>query len=183
MNKNSEFNIDDIKAKSNKLIGKILSFVIVGIAGFKLNNILSSPSSFFKLFYTNIYKNFHSYSYMSRELWVGIFIFYLIGTTLGIIFLVKALLKKNFLHLLVCLFMIFLFIMSLSTSVYSIEAIKENRNTSDNIEIIRPYISNDEYILLKSNYLQINSKKDFETVNDKIRDVAKKYDANINQNE
>ncbi|ADJ61108.1 hypothetical protein NCDO763_1260 [Lactococcus cremoris] len=37
--------------------------------------------------------------------------------------------------------------------------------------------------MLKSNYLQINSKKDFETVNDKIRDVAKKYDANINQNE
>ena len=79
--------------------------------------------------------------------------------------------------------MICLFILSLSTSIYSIEGIKENRNINDNIEIIRPYISNDEYILLKSKYLQINSKKDFDTINDKIRGVAKKHGANINQNE
>ncbi len=183
MNKNSEFNIENIKVKINKLIGRFLLFIIAGVAGFKLNNILSNPSNFFKLFYTNIYKNFHSYSYMSNRFWTLFLVFYLISTAIGMFFLAKSLLKKNFLHSLIYTVMICLFILSLSTSIYSIEGIKENRNINDNIEIIRPYISNDEYILLKSKYLQINSKKNFDTINDKIRGVAKKHGANINQNE
>lgn len=96
MNKNNEFNIDNIKVKINKLIGRILLFIIAGVAGFKLNNILSNPSNFFKLFYTNIYKNFHSYSYMSNRFWTLFLVFYLILTAMGIFFFSKIFIKKEF---------------------------------------------------------------------------------------
>jgi hypothetical protein len=48
-----------------------------------------------------------------------------------------------------------------------------------NTEIIHPYITDTEYIKLKSDLLQIDSKQDFDKVDNTIRNVAKKFNANI----
>lgn len=45
--------------------------------------------------------------------------------------------------------------------------------TPKNIEIIRPYISDNDYLKMKSNFFQINSYNDYQTINSEITSIAK----------
>lgn len=50
----------------------------------------------------------------------------------------------------------------------------------NNLIIIKPYISAEEYSILQSEYYQIDSKADFENHNKKVERIAKKHDLTIN---
>jgi len=47
------------------------------------------------------------------------------------------------------------------------------------MEILRPYIGDKEYNLLKSNYYQVKNENDFKTFEIKIRNYSKKYNITI----
>ncbi|MFK4968348.1 hypothetical protein ACI1UG_09315 [Lactococcus garvieae] len=75
----------------------------------------------------------------------------------------------------------FFFILYSTYSVMMFSSKISMANDMDrNIEIIHPYISNEEYIKLKSDLLQANSKQAFDKIDNRVRDVAKKSNANIN---
>lgn len=47
------------------------------------------------------------------------------------------------------------------------------------IEIVSPYISEFEYKELKSNFYQIDSKDDYNSLNHRIEEIAQQYDLNV----
>ena len=49
------------------------------------------------------------------------------------------------------------------------------------MEILRPYVGEQEYHLLKSTFLQIESKEDFEDLLQRIRDLAKENNIELSE--
>ena len=94
--------------------------------------------------------------------------------------MVSLIIKKKFVSFLGLLVILLLSIFNFSNTFYSLKGISENRKISVNLEIVHPFISDKEYLLLKSQYMQTNSKEEFEKINNRIRYIANKNDANIN---
>ncbi|MDR7695786.1 hypothetical protein [Lactococcus lactis] len=182
MNKNTN-QFQDFFNKINNRLGRILmtiSLIIVGIVVEKIWNSLPNMST---LFNHDIYTQFHDFSYKIFFLWLSFAIF---SVAISIFCLYKAItsvISKNYIKFLGFIMWGFLCVYNFSTSASTISAINENRAISTNLEIVRPYISNDDYLKLKSQYLQINSKKSFDKVSERIRYIANKHDANINEYE
>lgn len=81
----------------------------------------------------------------------------------------------NFIYLLFCLVITFPYFL-LSISYYTIVPSIENHT-----EIVRPYISEKEYIFLRSEFFSINGYKDYQKVKEKIEDIMKANDLESSQ--
>lgn len=66
----------------------------------------------------------------------------------------------------------------ISLSIISLYSISLQRSVVtepiNNLEIVRPYVSNDEYLNLRSEYLQIDNKKSLKKLTNKIESIAEK---------
>lgn len=171
--------LQDFFIKINNKLGKFLmtlSLIILGIIVEKIWNSLPNISTIFN---HDIYIQFHDFSYKTYYLWFIFAVMSLFLVFFCIYKVITSIMAKNYIKFLGFILWGFLCIFNFSTSVSTMNAIKENRAISTNLEIVRPYISNNDYLKLKSQYLQINSKQSFNEVNEKIRDIADKHDAHI----
>lgn len=70
---------------------------------------------------------------------------------------------------------LFFFLFLLTTNFVNLNITK----LTNNIEIIAPYISNQEYKILKSNYHSISSRSDFDSFNNLLIEYAEKADVKL----
>ncbi len=52
-------------------------------------------------------------------------------------------------------------------------------NIETNLEIVRPYINENDYFLMKSDYLQMTDKKSFNKIDKRIKEIAKLHDLQL----
>ena len=180
MNEKIQINLKELADKLNRKIGKVLGWIAIAIVGFSFNNILSITSNPKHFIYQDIYKDFYHYSFLSSNLMAIFLTFSFILGIACLISMISSILKKKFVSFLGLLVILLLSIFNFSNSFYSLKGISENRKISVNLEIVHPFMSDKEYLLLKSQYMQTNSKKEFEKINNRIRYIANKNDANIN---
>ncbi|MDY5177287.1 hypothetical protein SM192_11410 [Lactococcus lactis] len=179
MNKN-ENRFKNYLDKANNNLGKIIgtiSLIILGIIVEKLWNSLPDIST---IFYHNVYSQFHEFSYKSFYLWFYSALASLVFGAICLYEAIRKIISKNYISFIYFIFILFICVFNFSTSASTISAIKENRDISTNLEIIHPYISEKEYIKFKSELLQVDSKQSFDKINYRIRNIANKYNANIN---
>lgn len=134
-----------------------------------------------RMFFSN-----YPYSYAVRVNELPFFIRYgyAIGAAIiGVLSnLIVSLLKNKFRDFWVYFALIFYFIIGVGFILYSIpissqyERVSKERN---NIEIIKPVISESEYNLLVSEYYQIKSKDHFEDLRNKIKGTAEDNDLSL----
>ncbi|ADZ64507.1 hypothetical protein BUI56_10555 [Lactococcus lactis subsp. lactis] len=180
MNKKLQINLKDLADKLNNKIGKVLGWIAIAIVGFSFNNILTIISNPKHFIYQDIYKDFYNYSFISPNLMTIFLIFSFVMGIACLFAMVSLIIKKKFVSFLGLLVILLLSIFNFSNTFYSLKGISENRKISVNLEIVHPFISDKEYLLLKSQYMQTNSKEEFEKINNRIRYIANKNDANIN---
>ncbi|KST98505.1 hypothetical protein [Lactococcus lactis] len=179
MNNNISLNLKEIKEKINKYIGKVLGAFFIALIGFFFNKLISLLSHPTHLFYRNIYIKFYRYNFESETFWMVCLTFLIIGSITTFYVAVKTLIAKRYIKFSALFLLIVFFTYNCSTSISNILGVEENRTISTNIEIIHPYISDKEYVKLKSQYMQINSKQNFKAINNKIRNIVNENNANV----
>lgn len=175
-----EILMNEIKEKVNEFLKRFWA-VLMGIVGtLMVQQIITyGKVAALSTFGLNTYKK------MGEDVHDSPYLYALLATitfTSIVIFLIDAYKKSkqnniisatlNIIFVLFMIFMSYFFIIrtnSIMTANYNLK----------NVEIIRPYISENKYIKIKSDMYQIKSKKDFEKFDKYIRSVANKNDCNI----
>lgn len=165
--------------KINGYISKSWPAAIIFVAGYLVNKFFDS-GALIKIFKFNNYNRIGNL-YNSGLGMILFITFVILGGAFGILImnLIINIRLKNWFKSIVFSFLI------LSTIWFGIlihnldNQLDKSRLLMNNTEIIHPFISNQDYIKLKSDILQIDSKKTFDKTNNEIRKIANENQAKI----
>ena len=168
--------------EKHKKVTNIMSSILVGLAGSCLWEFLFSPmfhsvgayllsvpakisSTFGNWYVSSIASADREYAVIEIRTWIFVFLAcYLLGLNIKKLFSTYPL----FLKVLLLCFLFFDLFFDLQTS-------NTAHKTLQNIEIVSPYISVQEYQLLKSNFYSMTTMDDFKSLNQEIKTIATEH--------
>lgn len=165
--------------KINSYISKSWPAAVLFLAGILVNKFFDS-GALIKIFKFNNYSRIGSLYNSGLEMMFFI-AFAFLGAILGVFLanLIMELKLKNWFKSIIFFFLILLFFW-VGMLIHNLDSqLDKSKQLMNNTEIIHPFISNQEYIKLKSDILQIDSKKSFDKTNNVIRKVANENQAKI----
>ena len=182
-----------------KIIGGIIITIILGAIGSGVWEKILSPFFYYIVqFSSNIYSGYLDAIYDSASMYIPdiyqikISFLILIIVSLSMIFFslkngnwkfngfinINKELKQNF-HIMGLLMGSLLFAFSIFTLSFKHYAYEIKQYSFHSLEVLRPYIGERKYLLLKSQYYQISSTQDFNNFNSLLIDISKEHNIEL----